>query len=253
MVGVKLGAKAKNYDFNVSDVDFDTFNTKKADYAIRANGITISQDKANYVTLEGQFKLMPLMDGDYEKGIKRLDSITVVENGKVNYQASSLHMSGKDVATSELFKEFLAAESYTIRGNGFGNDITGATRKDVIIGFGGNDVLEGREGNDRLYGDTGRDRLVGGIGNDILSGGKGADTFVFAAGDGRDVITDFQAHGRGQDVIDLTGHPDILSFDDLVITSSRSTVWIDLGDDMITLKNVKEAHIDASDFQFWQQ
>lgn len=253
MVGVKLGAKARNYDFNVSDVDFDTFNTKKADYAIKANGITISQDKSNYVTLDGQFKMMALMNGDYEKGIRRLDSITVVEDGKVSYQASSLHMTGKDVASGELFKQFLAGENYTIKGNAYSNDITGATAKDVIRGFSGNDVLEGMDGNDRLFGDNGRDRLVGGLGNDFLSGGKGADTFVFAAGDGHDVISDFQAHGRGRDVIDLTGHSEILSFDDLVITHSRSTVWIELGDDLITLKNVREAHIDASDFLFWHE
>ena len=250
MVGVKLGAKAKDYDFNVSDVDLGMVQAKNPAYSISSDGITISHNKSNYVTLDGEFRFWALMDGNYEKGVRRLDSITVVEDGKVSYSAKGLNMSGKDVATGELFKEFLAAENYSIRGNLFDNEITGATRKDAIFGLAGNDVLSGMGGNDRLVGGNGRDHLLGGVGKDILTGGRGADTFVFAMGDGNDVITDFKASGRGQDMIDLTAHADILSFDDLVITSRGSTVTIDLGDDSIMLKNVAMGRIDAEDFLF---
>lgn len=43
--------------------------------------------------------------------------------------------------------------------------------------------------------------MTGGTGNDILTGGNSSDTFIFAALDGTDTITDFS----GADVIGLSG------------------------------------------------
>ncbi|WP_318393034.1 calcium-binding protein, partial [Enterobacter sp.] len=65
---------------------------------------------------------------------------------------------------------------------------------------GGDDMLEGRYGNDTLFGDAGddvlsdtggRNILAGGTGNDTLNGGFGNDTYLFNAGDGHDVITEY--------------------------------------------------------------
>lgn len=250
MVRVTLGAKAKNCDFDVSDVDVSTFEGAKPSYSISASGVTISQSRSDYVVLEGRFKLFPLMEGDYTKGVRQLDSITVVENGKVSYKASDLDITGKDLESGAIFRQFLAGEAYSIKGNGFANDIAGADGKDLIRGLGGNDALEGGAGNDRLFGEVGADRLTGGTGNDRLSGGKGADTFVFFDGDGADIVTDFRAAGRGHDRIDLSGHADVSSFDDLVITQAGASTRIDLGDDTILLRNVSPAQLDASDFLF---
>ena len=52
----------------------------------------------------------------------------------------------------------------------------------------GDDMLMGGAGNDILNGGGGADTLNGGAGNDDLTGGAGADTFVFAPGNGDDVI-----------------------------------------------------------------
>ncbi|MEM7302231.1 MAG: calcium-binding protein [Pseudomonadota bacterium] len=60
--------------------------------------------------------------------------------------------------------------------------------------------LEGGGGNDRLIGNRGSDRLVGGTGNDRLSGGFGRDVFVFAPGDGRDVVADFEGGPIGDQI-----------------------------------------------------
>jgi hypothetical protein len=80
------------------------------------------------------------------------------------------------------------ATAFTGNGNALANTITGGA------------------GNDTLFGNGGNDTLIGGAGNDTLSGGGGADTFVFApvnptttngiyaAGFGKDVITDFTAN-----------------------------------------------------------
>jgi Ca2+-binding RTX toxin-like protein len=55
----------------------------------------------------------------------------------------------------------------------------------------GGRVEEGTAGNDTLRGGPNGDVLAGRLGNDTLTGRGGADQFVFATGDGRDVITDF--------------------------------------------------------------
>lgn len=52
-------------------------------------------------------------------------------------------------------------------------------------------VLEGASGADRLVGGHGDDIIRGHAGDDVMTGGGGADTFILAAGDGHDRITDF--------------------------------------------------------------
>ena len=250
MIGVTLGSKAKNYDFDVSDVDLSSLQGTDPSYTVSTNSLTIAESKSDYVILEGKFSLKPLQSGNYENGIKQLDSITVVENGKVSYKATNLDMTGKDASDGSVFKQFLAGESYSIKGNGYANAITGADGKDVIDGKGGNDTLEGHRGNDRLLGDSGNDHILGGVGKDILTGGLGVDTFVFESGDGRDVITDFTASGKAHDLIDFSGHDDVSSFADLEIGRSGRSVVIDAGDDVIELQNVKLSSIDESDFLF---
>jgi Ca2+-binding RTX toxin-like protein len=77
------------------------------------------------------------------------------------------------------------------------NQLTGTMGNDRIDGRGGDDMISGREGDDLLLGGAGRDVLLGNSGNDTLDGGQGDDmlddqignnTYVFARGDGRDMI-----------------------------------------------------------------
>jgi Ca2+-binding RTX toxin-like protein len=51
-------------------------------------------------------------------------------------------------------------------------------------------LIFGYEGNDTLIGNDGVDRLVGGSGDDLLNGGTDSDMYVYASGDGEDVIVD---------------------------------------------------------------
>lgn len=71
----------------------------------------------------------------------------------------------------------------------------------VPAGVEGNDLLDGGAGNDTINGNGGNDTIIGGTDNDVLTGGEGFDTFVYAAGDGNDTITDFNT-GTGQDITD---------------------------------------------------
>ena len=61
--------------------------------------------------------------------------------------------------------------------------ITANQKNNKIIGGAGNDSIDGGDGNDSIE---------GGIGNDVLTGGEGADVFIYNAGDGNDVIADYE-------------------------------------------------------------
>ncbi|MBF0120117.1 MAG: hypothetical protein HQK79_14885 [Desulfobacterales bacterium] len=101
----------------------------------------------------------------------------------------------KSKSTNPLFEE-----RNLIRG-GTGNDtitgyygsdtLDGGDNNDNIAGNDGNDSILGGAGNDFLSGGTGDDIMKGGTGDDTLYGGSGSDIFEFNAGDGHDVIRDF--------------------------------------------------------------
>ena len=120
-------------------------------------------------------------------------------------------------------------------GNTLGNNISGNSSANTI---------DGKAGNDTLYGAEGNDRIVGGSGNDRLTGGTGNDLFLFTAGHGDDVITDFVA-GGADDRLQISGYS---TYD------SKSQVGSDtlltFGNDSILLKNVDAAALAGADFLF---
>ena len=253
MVSIALGTKIKEFNFKISDMELETLKAKDPDYTITKNGdILISESKSDYVILSGTFTWSKLLKGDYEGGIKSLDGITVYEHGKLTYKASGLGMTGVEVDSGAVFKEYLSEKGYVIKGNNFANEIVSEVRNDVVHGLGGNDIIDGKAGVDRLFGDLGIDRLIGGEGNDLLTGGAGADVFAFKAGDGDDVILDFVARGKLQDHIDFTEYKNVDSFEDLDISRAGKSTLITFGDDgdSILLKNVSIKLVDDADFLF---
>ncbi|MGK7963173.1 DUF302 domain-containing protein, partial [Crocosphaera sp.] len=121
------------------------------------------------------------------------------------------------------------------------DDLDGGKDDDQLWGNSGDDMLLGREGNDILLGGKGKDELNGGVGNDELTGGQGADTFILAAGEGTDTITDF---GNGSDLIGLLrgiGFSDLsFSGEDIILTSTNEI--------LATLTGVDTTTLTASDF-----
>ncbi|HEY8243322.1 MAG TPA: hypothetical protein VII68_07685 [Casimicrobiaceae bacterium] len=70
----------------------------------------------------------------------------------------------------------------------------------VVFARDGGDTLEGGVAVDRLHGGRGDDVLDGSTGADFLEGGAGRDRYVFAEGDGVDVVDD--TDGQGEIVLD---------------------------------------------------
>lgn len=138
---------------------------------------------------------------------------------------------------------------------GDGDDmVEGGAGNDVLMGGAGNDALHGGAGNDQLNGGAGNDTLNGGKGNDVMTGGSGADTFVFASGDGRDVITDFRAGSQGEDVVQLS--KDVFADYQALISSGALTdgengAQIAFNDgSSVTFNGVKVEQFVIDDFRF---
>ena len=105
----------------------------------------------------------------------------------------------------------------------------GQDGNDSLSGGNGADTLSGGAGNDILRGGAGNDSLVGGTGNDSLWGNAGADTFVYASGDGKDIIYGFESG----DLLQITG-----TFS-ASYNSSKNSIAIKVGStaNAITLKD----------------
>lgn len=66
--------------------------------------------------------------------------------------------------------------------------LQGTSSNDILTGAASSDEFYGREGNDQLYGYEGDDRYEAGPGNDTIYEKSGNDRYVWAAGDGQDVV-----------------------------------------------------------------
>jgi Ca2+-binding RTX toxin-like protein len=129
-----------------------------------------------------------------------------------------------------------------VAGSDWDDIIRGDGNSNFLLGRQGNDLLEGRGGDDQLIDVNnaggllgGDDTLIGGTGNDFMRGGDGADTFVFAAGDGADIIDDFNfADG---DRIDISAYGFASTAEFIIDTGTipSSTILDFGGGDMVTL------------------
>lgn len=140
-----------------------------------------------------------------------------------------------------------------LRDDGAGVDI-GAFELQTS-GLDGDNTIVGTLGDDILHGYLGDDIITGDNGNDILSGDAGSDDFVFAPGDGADIITDFNAFDDNED-IDLTAYSTSLSNVLAATEYNNGDVIIDLEalggavGDQLTLESVNILVLDANDFLF---
>ncbi len=172
------------------------------------------------------------------------------------YQVGDLYGGIENLTGSSLGDTLAGDGSDNVLQGGAGNDtlmgaagndtIHGDGGDDTIHGDGGNDMLKGMAGNDTIRGLAGNDTIEGGAGDDDLHGGEGVDTFVFAPGNGSDVILagGFNAASTGGDRIDLSAFdidPDDLA--DLITDRTGSAVinLEDYGGGRITITGVTKA------------
>ncbi|MCC5608124.1 tandem-95 repeat protein [Nostoc sp. CHAB 5834] len=131
-----------------------------------------------------------------------------------------------------------------------GDRLFGGNGNDILHGTPGNDYLNGGNGKDNLYGGNGKDTLnggngndllFGGLGSDILTGGNGKDKFIFSAGKGTDIITDFC---KGNDLIGLSGG---LTFNQLSFAGNN--IIVTATDEILaTLTGISTTTLTAANF-----
>ena len=84
-----------------------------------------------------------------------------------------------------------------------GLSFNGSSAEDVLVGGAFDDSITAHAGDDKLSGLGGNDTLKGNTGNDTLDGGAGNDRYLFAVGDGQDLILAATAPGDA-DIIEIT-------------------------------------------------
>ncbi|MEM6581758.1 MAG: hypothetical protein AAF699_10820, partial [Pseudomonadota bacterium] len=84
--------------------------------------------------------------------------------------------------------------------------------------------IDGRGGRDVITGSEGDDVIIGGRGKDVLSGGNGDDTYLYALGDGRDVIRNSDQNADSFDSLIVEG----LEHDQLWLSRKRDDLVIDI-------------------------
>jgi Ca2+-binding RTX toxin-like protein len=141
----------------------------------------------------------------------------------------------------------MSAATYAVQidlRDGAFSTVAGAGSNNVAIAY--DTVIEDAVGgsyDDRLTGNDVANVLNGGGGDDRLTGGAGADTFVFDANWGRDVIVDFNS---GEDLLDFRGSG--TTFADLVVISDGADTQIAFNDSLVTLLGVGQ--VTQGDF-YW--
>ncbi|MEO1004521.1 MAG: carbonic anhydrase family protein, partial [Cyanobacteria bacterium J06638_38] len=171
---------------------------------------------------------------DLESNNRELQELNGRQFNEVNFQLTL----GEESVTDLNFANTPVTE---ISGGSCADTLNGTDGFDLIAGGEGGDKLYGFAGDDTLTGDGGFDVLSGGAGNDILTGGSSYDTFVLAAGQGADFITDFEL---GKDLFDLA---EDLEFDDLSFVGN-SILLEDSSEIIATVGDLDTTSLSEGDF-----
>ena len=209
-------------------------------------GISISN---SVLTASSSFSGKTIDLANYS-GVTRVDASAVSQALSIIGNSTNNYLSGgksKDTIYGGAGNDSI----YGVKGNDIlygdaGNDyldggsgkdtIYGGAGRDSIFGNTGNDVIYGEEGNDYIEGGSGADTLNGGAGNDTLTGGNGKDVFVYANGEGDDVITDYTSSDKIK--VDGTISKTSYSGNDIIFT---------IGNGTLTVKNAKGTNISVTD------
>lgn len=244
MIKVTIGAKAGNYDFDLSSIDMNEIWDIKASAPTQVelksvkNGVITgslqieAKDEDSTIELEGQFSAKALKAKDYDNLLISVTSLTVIEKGVESYTISGLDLSSDDIANSKSLAAYLKGQTIQIVGNDKDNELTGSAGKENFVGGNGDDVYyvtskdTVTEGSGKTSGD---DTVVGAGELDLadyknvenLSGGKSDDDLTGTS------AANVLNGGAGNDTLDGNGGKDVLiggSGDDTYYVAGGETI-----------------------------
>lgn len=167
--------------------------------------------------------------------------LNAVTNGKVNKTITYLDSNGDEHTYPQVVYYNDKRTGATLL-SGFNEDAYDATALDSnfnkLVTIDGSAVthdfeITGNKKANKIFGGTGDDTIYGGKGADTLSGGDGNDVFAYAAGDGKDVITDYEMG----DLIKITSG--VLKGAAIV----GNDYVLSVGNGQITVKNAKDKYL----------
>ena len=199
-----------------------------ADASVSGKNIVLKVDSKNTLTVEGMAKKeFSFTDSDGTKIFK--DGIFYNSDKTAAKITSAFTKTAKTAIDVMIIDASAAAKGVNLVGNSSNNIFRGGAKADTFDGGAGNDIIDGGKGNDKLYGGDGDDTLWGGAGNDSLWGGAGANTFIYAKGDGKDVIFGFTS----DDALTL----DDIAFTSATVNSKGNEIALKLGSGSLTFKS----------------
>ncbi|MBR6014407.1 MAG: hypothetical protein IK062_11625 [Selenomonadaceae bacterium] len=206
-------------------------------------GYTLSKDKksVSYTKASGGktlISLSGLKSGTKASNLTLKNKTVTLSKNAIGKNLISVKADGYKFILQSSGKLKNVGKTTILQGSSGKDTLIGGSGKDTLLGGNGNDSLTGGKGNDNLNGGNGVDTLVGGADNDTLTGGKGKDIFVYAKGDGKDIITDYTAR---QDKIKISSgsiSKTKVSGKDVIFT---------VGSGSITVKNGKDQKISVVD------
>ena len=239
LLGGSYGNKTYIFGRGYGHDRVDAKESRSTDYGEWTSRHTVLLKDLNYEDIEFR-----LANGGKDFVIRIKDTgetLTVINGadkiwGSVNAQIDAVKFGdGSSLTYAEIMQNglygtdgddiFTLQEGMVFYGNGGNDNIAGSNSDDIIYGGDGNDTLKGGYGNDVLD---------GGAGDDYLEGGQGDDTYIFRAGDGNDIINNYDST-IGDDRLKLAG----LNAGDLWFEKSGNNLVISLigMDDSITVNN----------------
>ncbi|WIO45048.1 calcium-binding protein [Klebsiella electrica] len=233
---LKGGYGDDTYLFNAGDGQDTIFEGSGTDTLRLGEGLLAEQTVLSRQRVQGYDSLV-LSFRD------RADSVIIQGYFSLDYyQVEQIVFADGTVWDESAVKEMLLAgteAAQSLQAYREGSEIHAGGGNDVLTGDNGNDALYGEAGDDTLAGLSGDDLLSGGRGNDRLEGGSGNDTYLFAPGDGQDIIYDM----NGVDVLRFAPgiRPEQLQLQRRTITGLSGTDTLEItfrdSSDSLTLRD----------------
>lgn len=169
------------------------------------------------------------IDGGEGDDLLRL-TVTDAGGGYIDVRTTGLQ--GQHIFNVEHFELYGGQGDDVLISGRHADLLEGGDGNDLLRAGFNNDILHGGNGDDALYGEDGNDELHGQAGDDVLTGGEGADSFIFRsiAGQGHDVVTDFNTSEGDHIVLHRDLNSTIHSYEDFMqaATQTENGVLIDL-------------------------
>lgn len=211
-------------------------------------------------------ELTGLTGATFSDGSTNSNLIEVIDSDDVDPTLPNL-TGNSFVGNAADDQQFYFAGLNTFEGQNGSDYFVGGIQADELDGGAGNDVIRGEAGSGFL---GSADLITGGTGDDVLMGAKGADTFIFAPGDGNDIIGGFDAPDvffnpitgysasptradflSGVDHIQLSGFTTVDAASVMsAVTDGASGAVFDAEGTTITFFGVSAAQLASSDFMF---